>query len=141
MTHPPYPKALRPTGFTLIELLIAIVIVSILAAVALPSYRDYVATGKLAEATATLSELRTRAEQYYADNRTFTGFPCQPTETPKYFDIVCNVAANAYTITADGKAAQDLSGFQYTINQANAKTSTTPSSSGACWITKKGGSC
>ncbi|MEJ6002583.1 type IV pilin protein [Paucibacter soli] len=38
-------------GFTLIEILIALAVVGILVAVALPSYRDYVTRSKLSEAT------------------------------------------------------------------------------------------
>lgn len=126
-------------GFTLIELMIAIVIIGILSAVALPSYRDYVARGYVSEATAALAELRTRAEQWYADNRTYVGYGCTPSAVPKHFTVTCDLDINTYTITATGTGV--MADYSYTVNQSNAKTSTTPESSGACWITKKGGSC
>lgn len=126
-------------GFTLVEMLIVIVIISILSAVALPAYRDYVARGHITQATAALSELRTRAEQWFADRRTYVGFSCTPSETPQQFTVACNQDVNTFTITATGSGG--MSGYSYTINQANAKTSTTPTSSGACWITKNVGSC
>jgi prepilin-type N-terminal cleavage/methylation domain-containing protein len=45
-------------GFTLIEIMIALAIVVILAAVALPSYQDYVTRGKLSEATDALTPIQ-----------------------------------------------------------------------------------
>ena len=44
----------KVTGFTLIELMIVIVIVAVLAAIAMPSYRQYVLRSHRTEATRTL---------------------------------------------------------------------------------------
>lgn len=131
----------RERGFSLIELLVVIAIIAILTAIALPNYREYIARGKITEATSTISELRTRLEQWYADRRTYAGFGCIPANAPKSFTVACGLAVNTYTITADGVAGEGMSGYQYTVDQANAKTSTTPSGSGACWLMKKGDSC
>jgi type IV pilus assembly protein PilE len=136
-----HTKFLSPAsrGFTLVEMLIVVLIIGLLAAVALPAYRDYVARGFISEATAALAELRTRAEQWYADKRTYVGFSCAPTSTPQHFTLACNQDINTFDITATGTS--NMAGYSYTINQSNARTSTTPTSSGPCWITKKGGSC
>ncbi len=61
----------RVRGFTLIEMLITVAIVAILAAVALPSYIDYVTRSKIVEATSGLSDMRVRLEQYFLDNRQY----------------------------------------------------------------------
>lgn len=127
------------SGFSLIELMIVVAIVGVLAAVALPSYSDYVTRGKLVDATTFLSDGRVKLEQFFQDNRTYAGGPC-PAAT-KYFTFACNpLTATTYTITATGK--DNLSTFSFTIDQNNAKTSATPWGNGAsCWILRKGDSC
>jgi type IV pilus assembly protein PilE len=55
-------------GFTLIELMIAIVIVSILTAVAFPSYQNYVRQSNRAAAKAILYENAQFMEQFYTEN-------------------------------------------------------------------------
>src|SRR5215813_8894828 len=94
-------------GFTLIELLVAVAIVGILTAIALPSYRDYVTRGKLAEAYQLLSSQRVKMEQYYQDVHDYTAACAAGTvATPSpgtYFALTCgNLSANTYTLTATG---------------------------------------
>ena len=80
-------------GFTLIELMIVIAVIAILAAIALPSYNDYIRRGKIAEGTSGLADLRVKMEQWYQDNRTYVGGPC--TTTSRYFTFACSVAPSA----------------------------------------------
>ncbi|TFW09381.1 type IV pilin protein [Oxalobacteraceae bacterium OM1] len=61
----------RHSGFTLIELVIAVVIVGILAAVALPSYRSYVIRGNRAAAQAQMMDIANREQQYFLANRAY----------------------------------------------------------------------
>ena len=62
----------RYKGFTLIEVMIVVAIIAILATVALPAYTDYVRRGKIAEGTSALLAMKTKMEQYFADNRSYT---------------------------------------------------------------------
>ncbi len=144
-----YPIRTNTNGFTLIELMIAVAIVGILAAVALPSYVEYVRRGKIQEATSTLADARVQLEQYYMDNRKYGGgsspWRCGSTpHTGKHFEYKCNGDDTTYTITATGVG--DMAGFVYTLDQANTRTSTFTGLSGwndstTCWITKKGETC
>ena len=145
-------------GFTLIEVMITVMVVAVLAAIAVPSYQDYVTRGRVVEASSALSDARTKMEQYFQDNRTYpasctTGVPGATqiqVMAPTNFDLVCgNLSATTYTVTANGKGA--VTGFTYTIAQDNSKTSAfsgtgasknwTPATPNNCWVFKKGGVC
>jgi type IV pilus assembly protein PilE len=58
-------------GFTLVELMIVVAVLGILAAIAVPMYRGYISTSKMAEAKANLETIRLLQEQYYADHRVY----------------------------------------------------------------------
>ena len=59
-------------GFTLIELLVTIVIAALIAAIAIPSYSDFVERSRRSEARAALGDLADRQEQFFLDNKTYT---------------------------------------------------------------------
>lgn len=61
----------KDKGFTLIELLIAVAIVGILAAVAIPAYGDYIARSRRADAIANLQNLVNVLENCYSLNQAY----------------------------------------------------------------------
>lgn len=63
-----------PSGFTLIELMVALVIASILAAIAYPSFHRYVVRSKRTQAQAVLLELMQQQERYFSQNNTYLAF-------------------------------------------------------------------
>lgn len=137
-------------GFTLIEVMIVVAIIGILASVALPAYNDYLMRGRLAEAFGELAGARAKLEQYFLDNRTYVGAcaagTVAPLPTGRFFTYTCpTLEAATYTVQAAGVAAEGTGGFTYTINQANARATTSVPSgwtaNAACWVSKKGGAC
>ena len=60
------------TGFTLIELMIAVVVLAILAMVAIPAYNDSVQKARRSDAKSTLTQVASRMEQFFLDNKTYT---------------------------------------------------------------------
>lgn len=65
--------ASKMAGFTLVELVIAVAIVAILAAIALPSYSAYVRRGNRTVAKSVLSEILQKQEGFAIDHKRYTG--------------------------------------------------------------------
>jgi type IV pilus assembly protein PilE len=142
----------RQPGLTLIELMASLAIVGILAAIALPSYFEFVTRAKIIDGTIKLGDFRSKMEKYFMDNRSYlNGAACgvsnPPATTADYFTISCGPpapTATTYTILATGIVARGMSGFVYTVDQTNAKGSSGPvgwSPGVGCWASRKDGRC
>jgi type IV pilus assembly protein PilE len=142
----------KQSGFTLIELMIALVVVAILTAIALPAYNSYVTRGKIPDATSGLAAKRVKMEQFFQDNRTYVGAPAGDLDqnTSKYFDFTAvpsgtdTRTTNTYTLYAIGK--NSMTGFQYSVDQSNSKSSTVTgianwTGNSSCWVIRTGGQC
>lgn len=140
----------RYSGFSLIELMITVIIAAILAAIAIPAYRDHTLRARVTEAFSQLSAINLHLEQFYQDSRNFgAGAVCGVAmPAADNFNYVCALGANgqSYSLTASGKAARGMQDFSFTIDQSgNPRTLTMPADWGAtpvnCWIARKGMAC
>ncbi len=61
------------SGFTLIELMIVVAIVGILAAIAIPAYKDYMIRSKVSECAASLGACKTSVAEYAASQGSLPG--------------------------------------------------------------------
>jgi type IV pilus assembly protein PilE len=141
-------KALKSSwgqrGVTLIELLIVIVIVSILAAIAIPGYRQYVMRIKRTDAKTQLMSLSSRLERCFTRSNDFrlsgdaAGNACvalgftNPEGTYQFTGVV-NQLNYLLTATPVGGQASDARCTTLTINQAGLQNATGTMSADECW--------
>ncbi len=142
----------RVYGFTLIEVMIVVAIIGIISALAYPQYTSYVQRSRLTEASATLSTVRVRLEQFYQDNRNYgsTATACGiAMPTGEFFDYSCNWGgggtSQSFLISAAGKSSRNLSGFGFTVDHNRLQRTTAfTGESGLpvnCWLRRRGDVC
>lgn len=91
-------KSYRINGFSLIELMVAVAIVGILAAIAMPSYSNYVIRGSRAAAQTELLELASLQEKIYLNSSAYTA-----SITTAYNGTSAGGLGKTSGLTTDGK--------------------------------------
>jgi len=134
-------------GFTLLELMIAVAILSILAAIAYPSYMDQVQKTRRVDGKSAVLEVAMAEEQYYTKNKSYTDdlselvidAASQAGESKEGYYLL-NLAATATTFsitaTATGPQINDIDCVTMSMNQLGEKTSTSGGGTAAedqCW--------
>jgi type IV pilus assembly protein PilE len=124
------PSRTGKTGFTLIELLVVVAIIGMLAAIALPSYRNYVIKGKRSAVQAYMLDIANREKQYLLDARVYTdsksalGISADPPDISSSYTVTIGditTAPPAFTITATAIGSQTVDG-NLTLSSTGAKT-------------------
>ena len=64
-------NASRKSGFTLAELMIVVAILSILTAIAIPLYTNYIETSRNTEAFNDMNSLRLAEEEYFLEHNSY----------------------------------------------------------------------
>lgn len=134
-------------GFTLIELMITVAVIGILAAVALPSYQEYVRRANRAEAKVTLLENAQFLERNFTElNRYHTDADGDPVNLPAsqsprdgtaLYSVVLDATATTYRISAipvAGKSMDNDACGTLTLNQVGQKSVEGASlAASVCW--------
>ncbi len=152
----------RYAGFTLIELMITVVILSILAAIAIPAYTSEIRKSRRTEARSALLDLASREERYFSTTNTYSDSPADlaygaagvtawpaapgmPVGSGYYKVMVTVTAPNpgasppvpaAYSITATAvdMQASDAQCQSLTVDQTGRQTATGSATANTdCW--------
>lgn len=141
----PLNPRFRMHGVTLIELLIVIVVIGILAAIAVPSYRNYVLRAQRTDAMSALLRVAAAQEKFYLQNNTYAdddaladdppaGLGISSTENGWYdLAITSDDLTREFTVTATpvagGAQAADTHCASFSLTSAGAKSATNSD----CW--------
>ena len=130
----------RMRGVTLIELMVVITILAIIAAVGVPTYRQYLLRSQRSEAKIALMQLQTAEEKFYLQNNAYTNniTGASPaglgllavSETNKYDIAITTFPAGgqSYTATASPRAgggqSDDKKCMSFTITDRGVRGNT-----------------
>lgn len=151
-------KSLAHKGFNLIELMVVVAVIGVLTTIALPSYNEYIAKSRRAEARTQLLSAQQWVERIYSESYTYATntsgdsisgllalqpFKQSPREGAASYTLGIVADASSYTLTATrtGPAAADKcgdltltgTGLKSVVSYNTSKYSTLSAAVNACW--------
>lgn len=146
-------SARRVRGFTLAEVLTAIVVVIVLGAIAIPTWRNHLLRVRRAEAISALVAVQTAQDKFFGRNARYAGAAAltspppaglglKPTSEHGHFQIELSTSADALRYTAGARSqpqsgkAEDTRCAQMSIDHLGTRRATDVAGgdrSGECW--------
>ncbi|NND92309.1 MAG: type IV pilin protein [Granulosicoccus sp.] len=133
-------------GFSLVELMVAVAILGILMAIAVPSYQNYLLSSRRIDARNALTDLSLRLEQRYSAINTYAGATIatnpatdvlrSTSSSEGYYTLsIGSATATGYTITATaiGSQKSDKKCGNFTLTSQGTKTTSGAGSVNDCW--------
>jgi type IV pilus assembly protein PilA len=117
-------------GFTIIELMIAVAIIGVLAAIAIPAYQNYIIRAKVSEALTFASQAKTSVAEYYQSQGTL------PTSNTQAGLATSITGTNVSAVSVDTNGAITVTASVSGVNTASSNIVFTPttSPSGITWV-------
>ena len=135
-------------GVTLIELLTVVVVMGILAAIAVPSYRNYLIRANRSDAKSALMQLQAAQEKFYLQNNAYsdlvdtappTGLGLSKLTANGYYSLSITLAGDgqSYTAKADptdaGGQKSDKSCASFTLTDTGVRNVSGTMGMAQCW--------
>jgi type IV pilus assembly protein PilE len=96
----------RSAGFTLIELMVAVAVVGILAAIAVPMFGEQMNKGRRSEAMSVLTDLQLKQERWRSNHATYATF--DELNGSAAASTAFNAAQDNYTFSVSGNTGTDV---------------------------------
>jgi type IV pilus assembly protein PilA len=121
---------MKNKGFTIIELMIAVAIIGVLAAIAIPAYQNYIIRAKVSEALTFASQAKTSVAEYYQSQGTL------PTSNTQAGLATSITGTNVSAVSVDTNGAITVTASVSGVNTASSNIVFTPttSPSGITWV-------